>query len=61
MITGSNIPNIAKGDEITADWLNKIVDAVIRSIYGGEGIHVTNVGNRIIISIRPENRQIVPH
>lgn len=44
------IPRISKGDPIPADWLNQIVDALIRSIQGGKGIAVTSVGGRIVIS-----------
>lgn len=48
-----------KGDKISADHLNEIVDAVLRQIHGGEGINVKWVGNRLIIE-QKTNKQIVP-
>ncbi len=54
------IADIAKGEPISARFLNQLIDSIIESIVGGEGIIVQRVGNRIIVSLAPNNRQIVP-
>ena len=52
------VKDIGRGERIRADWLNEIVESLLQSIVGGEGVYVQRVGGRIVISQTAS--QIVP-
>jgi len=41
---------IADGGQISADFLNRIVQQVIRQIAAGKGIKIDRVGNQVVIN-----------
>jgi len=47
-------PLFRKGDVLTADAINQIIDGRLRQILGGKGIKVASFGDRVVVSLTEE-------